>query len=590
MQRRLAAIFAADVVGYSRLMGNDEAGTLTAIKARRDEIIDPEIAARHGRIVKLMGDGMLVEFPSVVEAVLCAAAVQRAMAARDAALPEDRRVALRIGVNLCDIIVEDDDIYGDGVNIAARLEGLAEAGGVSISRTVFDQVKNKVELEFEDMGERRVKNIAEPVHVYRIRLEETSAATGGTPTVTSRVGAAAGAPSERPAIAVLPFINMSRDPDQEYFSDGLTEDIITALSHCRSFPVIARNSTFTYKGRAVRAQQVADELGARYLLEGSVRKAGSSRIRVTAQLIDAETGHHLWAAKFDRALEEVFEIQDEITQKIVATIEPELSGAELKKAVLKRPENLTAWDYYLRGMAHIYKETREDNGPAREMFQRALDLDPSYGEAWAGLAWSHLRDFQFAHGESKDRSLADGFSAARKAVDLDDGSSLARFVLGTAYVWAEKLDLGIMEVEKAIELNPFNARAQMALGNRLDLIGRTAEGIAQMERSIELNPRDPACSGYFGYLARAYLSAGDHEAALRCAQRAVSLKPEDADFHYRLAVCLAHLDRPDEALAALQDSDRLSPGFGASRATWRPYGDDERNRQFFAGLERHGLR
>ena len=582
MERRLAAILVADVVGYSGLMEADEKGTLTALKAHRQELIDPQIAGHNGRIVKLMGDGALVEFASVVDAVECAVEIQRAMAERNANIADNRHIQFRIGVHLGDVIVEGEDIYGDGVNIAARLEGLAEPGGVCISQQAYDQVETKLNLSYEDLGKQQVKNIARPVHVYRIAIDRSVSAAPSPTTETLSL-------PDKPSIAVLPFTNMSGDPEQDYFADGLTEDIITALSHWRSFPVIARNSTFTYKGRAVGVHQVADELGARYVLEGSVRRAGS-RIRVSTQLIDAETEHHVWAAKFDRAMDDIFEIQDEITEKIVATIEPELARAESKKAVFKRPENLTAWDCYLRGMAYIYKETCEDNGPAKAMFQRALDLDPNYGEAWAGLAWSHLRDFALACTESKDQSLAKGFAAALKAVELDDGSSIARFVLGTAYVWAEKLELGIMEVEKALELNPFNAHAQMGLGNRLDLIGRTTEGIAQMERSLKLNPRDPACPGYMAFLSRAYVSAGGYETALQWAQKAVSLRPENPDFHYRLAVCLAHLDRSDEARSALEECDRLQRGFVVKRTSWRPYPDAERNEQFFAGLQRHGLR
>jgi adenylate cyclase len=382
---------------------------------------------------------------------------------------------------------------------------------------------------------------------------------------------------------------MSNDPEQEYFSDGLTEDIITALSHWRSFPVIARNSTFVYKARAVRVQEVAKELGARYVLEGSVRKAGD-RIRVNAQLVDAQSGHHVWAEKFDRALTDVFQIQDEITQQIAAVVIPELAQAEVKKAELKRPESLSAWDFYLRGMTLLEQQTCDSYRQAREKFRQAVELDPGYGEAWAGLGWSHLHEIGDSCCESREDSLAAGLEAAKKAIELDENSALAHYVLGTAYVWLEQLSLGLAMVEKALVLNPFHAQANMALGNRLDLIGRTAEGIARMERSLELNPRDVHRPTYMAYLSRAQVSAGNFETALEWIDKAYNLRPDNPDLQYRRAVCLAHLDRVDEARAALKLCERSRPGYLADRADWQPYSDAERNRRFFEGLVRNGLR
>ena len=353
-QRRLAAILAADVVGYSRLMRADEAGTLAQLKTLRKELLDPKITEYGGRVVKTTGDGILIEFPSAVDAVSHASDVQRAMAQRNAAVPEDRRMELRIGINVGDVIVDGDDILGDGVNVAARLEGLAKPGGTCVSGTVFDQVKDKLELGFDDLGPQMVKNIDEPVRVYRMDL-----GSARTEPVTEPVSLDT-AIFQRAAIAVLPFANMGGDADQEIFADGLSEDIITALSHMRSFPVIARNSTFTYKGQSVKVQQIADELGARYVLEGSVRKAGE-RLRISAQLIDARTGHHVWADKYDRKLEDIFEIQDEITLRIAAIIEPTLENAELKRAETRQQENLDAWTSYQRGMSHLYEFTKEGN-------------------------------------------------------------------------------------------------------------------------------------------------------------------------------------------------------------------------------------
>ena len=373
------------------------------------------------------------------------------------------------------MIIDGEDIYGDGVNVAARLESLAEPGSICISGTAYDTAVGKLEISFDFLGEPQLKNIERPVRVYRVNVDK--------PHDVGRVEQREVLEPQRPSLAVLPFINMSGDPEQEYFSDGLTEDLITALSLCRSFPVIARNSTFTYKGQAIRVQQVAEELGARYVLEGSVRKAGN-RLRITAQLVDAETGHHVWAEKFDRAIDDVFEIQDEITQKIATTVQPELAQAELEKAAVKRPENLTAWDLVLRGMAHINRQTHQDYRAAQETFRGAIDLDPNYAGAWAGLGWSYLREIEFCDQDARKVLIDQGIEAATRGVELDERSAIAHYVLGTAYVWAEKLQRGISEVETALQLNPYNALAHMALGNRLDLIGRTAEGISKMEKSI----------------------------------------------------------------------------------------------------------
>jgi adenylate cyclase len=576
-RRKLAAILVADVAGYSRLMSQDEAGTLEALGEHRRELIDPAIAGHNGRLVKLMGDGLLVEFASVVDAVTCAVAIQRGMAGRNENVPPDRRIEFRIGINLGDVIVEGADLYGDGVNIAARLEGLAEPGGICLSRQAFDQVEGKLDLGFTDLGEHMVKNIARPIRVYRVDLAKIHADTVPESTADAMMA--------RPAVAILPFTNLSRDPEQEYFSDGLTEDLITALAAWRSFPVIARNSSFVYKGPAVDVKRVGRELGARYVLEGSVRKAGN-RIRVTAQLVDAETGHHVWAERYDRALEDVFELQDEITRRIAPIIAPELEQTELRKSTAKRSESLTAWDCYLRGAALLHAYTCESNADARAMFERAIALDPHYSEAWTGLAYSHLRDIDLGCTGDREASLAMGFEIVRRAVTLDDASSAAHLCLGQAYVWAEQYDLAIAETEAAVELNPNNARACMALGNRLDLAGRTEEGISQMERSLQLNPRDPNRFVYMGYLARAYVRLGDYETAAKRAREMVRLRPDHADAYYRLAISLGHLGRADEARAALAECERLRPGFLGQRAAWRPYPDAASNDHFFAGLRR----
>ncbi|MCH8924610.1 MAG: hypothetical protein IH924_00565 [Proteobacteria bacterium] len=578
MERRLAAILAADVVGYSRLMGADEVGTLAALKAHRAELIDPTIAEHNGRIVKLMGDGTLVEFTSVVEAVACAVAIQRGMAERNAPMAQDRRIVLRIGINLGDVIVEGEDIYGDGVNVAARLEGLAEPGGIYVSGEVYRQVRNKLDLGFEDLGEREVKNIAEPVRVYRLEVGATQAAEPAE--------ARGGAMMARPAVAVLPFTNMSGDPEQEYFSDGLAEDLITALASWRSFPVIARNSTFTYKNRAVDVKQVARDLGARYVVEGSVRKSGN-RVRISAQFIDGETGHHVWAEKYDRQLDDIFVLQDEISQRITATIVPALGQAELKRSAAKRPADLTAWDYYLRGMAFIHEFTKAGNAEARRMFERAMEFDPDYSEAYTGLSLSHHRDVLLQCSEDREGSIAKCLHAARRAVALDGASSAAHQVLSTAHMWRNEQELALAEARLAVELNPNDALTLHALGNKSDLAG-DPEGIPRMIRAQQLNPQDSERHAHLSFLARAYVNAHQYERALETARLAIQRRPDYPHAHYILAIALGHLGEAQRAQEELEECERLHPGFLASRADWRPYTDEESNRHLREGLRKAG--
>jgi adenylate cyclase len=581
VERRLAAILAADAVNYSRLVEADETGTLSAFKAVRRQTVEPSIAEHKGRIVKLMGDGILVEFPSVVEAVACAVEIQRTMAAHADDAEGTGRIQFRIGINLGDVIFEDDDIFGDGVNVAARLEALADPGGICVSGIVVDVAAPKLDVSFEDMGTREVKNIKKPIQTFRVVFEEEKHDRPGSAVAPKKA-------QDQYAIAVLPFTNMSNDPEQEYFSDGVTEDIITALAHTRLFPVIARNSTFVYKGRSVKIHEVARELGARYVLEGSVRKGGN-RIRITAQLIDAPTGHHVWADRYDRQLDDIFEVQDEITGRITAALIPELTRTQAAMLRDHRPESLTAWDLFLRGMAELYQESREAMSSAREAFGHAIELDPRYGEAWSGYAHSFLREIDHVTREEAEDLKARGFEAAVKGVALAPDSAYAHFVLGTAHVWREDFDKGIGEVRRALELNPYFAEAHMALGNRLDLIGQTEEAVEKLEAGLRINPRDPNRGHRFAHLSRAYVSLGEYQLATDRIEEAISAMPNNPDLRYRLAVCLAHLDRVEEARAALQDCEALEPGFLKRRASWRPYATDERNARFFAGLVRHGL-
>ena len=483
MQRRLAAILSADVVGYSRLMGEDEAGTLNALKAHREACIDPAVEAHRGRTVKLMGDGALVEFPSAVDAVQCAAAIQDGIGTRNAEVPADKRVEFRIGVNLGDVIVEGDDIYGDGVNIAARLQELCTPGGVAVSAVVFDQVDGKLDLAFDDLGEKRAKNIAKPLRVYSAKLD-------GARPVDADPPAEPLALPDKPSIAVLPFNNLSGDAEQEYLADGITEDVITALAKNRWFFVIDRNSTFTYKGQTPEAKQVARELGVRYVLEGSVRKAGN-RVRVAAQLVDATTGTHVWAEHYDREIEDIFELQDDMTHTIVGVVEPELRAVERERAVRKPPERLDAWETYQRGLWNLWTFGDEETAEALRLFQRARELDPSFAAAYAHEGYANYMRVILGYSEAPDENLTAGLEAAKKATSLDDKDAVGYFALGRVLMMMGDHDASIAQLEHSIRLNPSFSQAHHGLGFALALAGRLEEAVEAQEMAMRLSPRDP---------------------------------------------------------------------------------------------------
>ncbi len=578
-ERHLAAIVAIDVVGYSRMMGVDETGTFTQMKMLQRDVFGPKAKLFGGRIFKNTGDGALIEFPSAVDAVQCAIDVQCALGHHTANLPDKSPIELRIGINLGDVLIdEDNDVFGDGVNVAARLEGLARPGSICISEDIYRLVRTKLDVDFEDLGKNALKNITEPVQAYLIL-------PNGPP---PKKPAQATPQCIRPAVAVLPFENMSGDRDQEYFTDGLTEDIITALSHWRSLPVIARNSSFTYKGQSVRVQTVAEELGVRYILEGSVRKSGN-RLRITAQLIDAVSGHHVWAEKFDRQLEDVFDVQDEITTHIAATIIPELELFENRRSAVKPTQDMNAWDFYLRGMETFYDETSQGTQASLKMFQCAVEADPNYCDAWARLGWCYSKEIMHESSQDPGQSVRRGFEAARRAIALDDASALAHASLGMVHIWAGETELGLAAGKRALALNPNFAHVAMAVGNRLDLVGETQEGIDQMEQALTLNPRDPIRWRYMAYLARAYLLLEDYQRAAEWGQKAVMLRPDLPEALFRHAVCLAHLDRVDEARALLAKCSKINPEYLANRVNWSPYPDEKRNLHIMAGLRRHKL-
>ncbi len=581
MERRLAAILAADVVGYSRLMGGDEEATLATLNAYR-EVIDRLVADHRGRVFGSAGDSVIAEFASPVEAVRCAVEIQQQIEARNANLPEDRRMRFRIGVNLGDVMAEGDNLFGDGVNVAARLEALCEGGGVTLSGNVHEQVQGKLDERFEDAGEQEVKNIVRPIRVWRWSEKVTENMPTAPP------GTEALPLPDKPTVAVLPFENLSGDPEQEYFADGITEDIITVLSLWRTFPVIARHSTFTYKGRAVKVQQVAEELGARYVIEGSVRKSGD-RVRITAQLIDAVSGHHIWAQKFDRDLVDIFELQDEISQRITATVQPELERAEEKRSVVNKPQNLDAWDYYQRGISLLYKFTKEGNKRAREMFEKALALDPNYSQAFSGLAYSHHHDIWLEYTDSRENSVAKCLEAARTAVAFDDRDAFAHMVLGAAFSWAGRHDLAVAAEERAVEINPSNAVAHVTLGHALDCAGRSEEGIPHIEKGLQLNPRDSRNHFYMALLARTHLSARRYEEAVEWARKAIYGQSDYLDAHLVLAASLGHLGRRTEARAALDECQRIQPGFVEKRAGLEVYQNRVNNEHILDGLRKAGL-
>ena len=543
VQRRLAAILAADVVGYGHLIGADEAGTRSRVNDQLDDIVRPAIDEHRGRLVKTMGDGFLIEFGSVVDAVQCATDIQNGVATQQRSEPVDRKLLLRIGVHLGDVIVEGDDIHGDGVNIAARLEGLAEPGGICVSDMVRAGVRNKLAVEFDDLGDQSLKNVADPVQVFRVGRQEAIVGDGSRP----------GANFRRPAIAVLPFDNMSGDPEQEYFSDGLTEEIITALCRWRRFPVIARNSTFTYKGHSTNIQKVGEELSARYVVEGSVRKA-HNRVRVTAQLINSETGHHIWAERYDREISDVFALQDEIAQQIAAIIEPTIERSERLRISTTPPSNIGAWEYSLRGFSCIYEGTKEANDRAIEMFNRAIELDPNFARAHSGLSYAYIKDIRFFRSIDREECKRLVSEISRRAVALDETDPEARTMLARAYIFEGQPEAAIAEARRAVEFSPFDAFANNMLGAALSMAsGFYDEGIPWFEKALQLNPLDPQSHLYLTHLALANLGAERYEDAAEHAREAIRLKPDFLEAQIALASSLGHLNHSAEGAKAIEE-------------------------------------
>ena len=575
MERRLAVIMIADIVGYSRLMGHDEPRTIARQKVHRQSIIDPEVTGRGGRIVKSTGDGVLVEFTSVVDAVDCAVNVQEALAASEADVPANQRINYRIGINLGDIVIDGDDILGDGVNVAARLEGLAKPGGICISGTVYDHLAGKVHIPFTESGEQTLKNIPTPVRVFHWRNEAVRLKAWSLPALP-----------DKPSIAVLPFDNLSGDVEQEYFSDGITDDIITDLSKISGLFVIARNSAFAFRGRTVDVKQVARELGVRYVLEGSVRKGGE-RIRINAQLIDATSTNYLWAERFDGDLQDIFSLQDQITESIVATLAITLTRAEQDRAMRKEVGNLQAYDYVLRGNAYHHLMTKDDNIRAKQNFEHAISIDPNCAPAYAGLAWVLVHDFnQWGAGPEV---LEQALDYAKKAVRLDDSLAKAHMVLGDVYLWSKQNDQAVDEGRKAISLEPSYADGHFALAVFLRYAGHPKEALEEHEKALRFNPMY-GHRLYYLTLCHTYYMLKQYEEAVKAAQQAATRGANHFSIQRSLAMAYAQLGCIEDARRHAADVLEINPNFSINAWAERtPYKNQADLEHCIDGMRKAGL-
>jgi TolB-like protein/tetratricopeptide (TPR) repeat protein len=568
--RRLAAILAADVAGYSRLMGADEEGTLERLKALRREVLDPKIAEHHGRIVKTTGDGLLVEFASVVDAVRCAVEIQQAMPKQNTGIAGDNRIELRIGINLGDVIVEGDDLYGDGVNIAARIEALADAGGVFVSNTVHDQVRDRLPFVFEDLGEQQVKNITRPVRVYQVR--DAGIAAKSPPTQTMPL-------PDKPSIAVLPFVNMSGDPEQEYFADGMVEEMITALSRIRWLFVIARNSSFTYKGQAIDVKQIGRELGVRYVLEGSVRKAGG-RVRITAQLIDATNGTHLWADRFDGSLEDVFDLQDKVATNVAGAIEPALQSAETARSARRPTSDLTAYDLYLRALAMVMSSGTQIPDALR-LLEGAIERDPRYGPALALAAVLYQRLVMDGRSENLETDIRQGTDLARRALQVagDDPGVLANSAVVLAH-FGEEIGSMMALVDRALTLNPSFARGWYQSGILRSWAGQPDVAADHLEAALRLSPR-ARIGAVLAVIGTAHFFARRFDEAVPKLLLAIQEDPSFPPPYRILASCYAHMGRLDEAREIVRRLRATTPVVVPSLI---PYRNPEHRELYLSGL------
>jgi adenylate cyclase len=619
---KLTAILSADVKDYSRLMREDEEATVRTITTYR-EVIGSVVQKHRGEVVDSPGDNILAEFASVVDAVRSAVEVQEELKARNAELPENRRMEFRIGINLGDVIHKEERIYGDGVNVAARVESLADAGGICVSRSAYDQVKDKLTLGYEYLGEHSVKNISEPVRIYRVLMEPEVAGivigekklrlrrrhwmavavialVFGAAAVTiwnfylratSSDDKAASIPeiaiplTERASIAVLPFTNLSGDPEQEYFSDGITNDIITDLSKFRGLLIIASNTIFTYKGKPVKAKKVSQELGVRYVVEGTVQKAGD-KVRINAQLIDTATGHHLWAERYERNLKDIFALQSEIVQTTVATLAIKVSEAEKTRAMRKDTTNLEAYDYVMRGRHYLLRRTRSANVKAKEMFRKAIELDPDYGDAYWALGWAKFMNATRGWTEFFPQEMQQAQDLAKKALSLEESNADFHALLGTCYLYQDEYDLAISELERAIELNPNHPFVYHTMGMGLLYAGLTDDAIKALETSRRL---DPSRNNTYFFLGLGYYFKGRYDDAIRTLKQGLIREPNFATFHIALAASYAHAGRLEDAAGAAKMVLMLQPFFEIDSygTVFRSSADRERFRD---GLRKAGLK
>jgi adenylate cyclase len=583
VERRLAAVLAADVAGYSRLMGINEEGTLARLKAIRKAIVDPVIASHRGRIVKTTGDGVLVEFASAVDAVRSAVEIQRGMTKQNAAVRQDERIEFRIGIHVGDIIIDDDDIFGDGVNIAARFEGIAEPGGLCMSNDAYRQVRGKVEIVCDDLGPQHLKNIAEPMHAWRVRL------TGQTASAVQS-GSTESEPQplplpEKPSIAVLPFQNMSGDPDQEYFADGMVEEIITALSRFKSLFVIARNSSFTFKGRAVDIKEVGHKLGVRYVLEGSVRKA-SGKVRITGQLIDALTGTHIWADKFERDLTDVFALQDEVAASVVSAIQPKLLQTEIAFAMRRRAENFSAYDLYLRALQQFNLSSRDEVAEALRLADQALELEPRFGSvaALAGICRMQRVLFGYAIDPEFERKEAVRLLHLALSVDDSDPETLANAALVSAFMVG---DCESEMVDRAVALNPNSFLAWHCRGWVYRIAGHLEEALCSFERAARMSPVDTRQHLTFAAMGGAFIELRRFDEAIIAANKARRQSPSYSSSYRCLASAFAHLGRDTEAREAAARLLETDPSFTIT--TWVARGGQSNSKLLIEGLRKAGL-
>jgi adenylate cyclase len=576
MERRLAAIFAADVAGYSRLIGSDEEGTLERLRAHRRDLIEPKIAEHQGRIVKHTGDGVLAEFASPVKAVRCAIEVQHGMTGRNADVPDGQRIEFRIGINLGDVIVEEGDIYGDGVNVAARLESIAEPGAVYISRTVRDFVHDQPTLLLEDLGERSLKNIANPVQVFRIGAPVQRAVAAEPPPVP-----------DKPSIAVLPFTNMSGDAEQEYFSDGMTEDLITDLSKVSGLFVIARNSSFVYKGRSARVQDIGRDLGVRFVLEGSIRKAGN-RVRITAQLIDANSGGHLWADRFDRELTDIFATQDEVVEKIVRALAVQLTQGEEQRLGQRGTTRIEAYETYLRAREFLSRSTREGMAQAKVLHRRAIEIDPNFAAPHAGLSLATISEYISDWAPDPAAALDEAERWARRALELGEQEPLSHMALANVMLWRRDLERALAEARRMIELDPNFAQGHAAMGLGLMYAGKAAEALESFGLAMRLDPHYPSIVLHF--LAQTEFNLGQYELAVQHLRQRIARTPGTDSSRMMLAACYGHLGRLDDARVAWAELLKVNPDFSlAQRERVLPYKNPADFQRIAEGLAKAGL-